>query len=164
MREARTEAALVLAIDVALFAGLAIVDQAKGWNLIDLPPWAWLLFAVPALVLMTLLLVVPLAELSPGRARNAGIVLLGLLVVSDAVAVGVLLAALAGSQRRRPQRRRPTGPRHGRLAHQHHHVRPAVLATRRGRSAAARRGATAATPTSQFPQDATPRKRLEPRG
>ena len=98
LREARTEAALVLSIDVALFAGLAAVDQAKGWNLIDLPPWAWLLFAVPALVLITLLLVVPLAELSPGRARNAGILLLGLLVVSDAVAVGVLLAALAGSR------------------------------------------------------------------
>ena len=50
-----------------------------------------------ALVLIVLLLAVPLAELSPGRVRNAGFVLLGLLVASDAVAVGVLLAALAGS-------------------------------------------------------------------
>jgi hypothetical protein len=49
LREARTEAALVLSIDVALFAGLAAVDQAKGWDIIDLPPWAWLLFTVPAL-------------------------------------------------------------------------------------------------------------------
>ena len=39
----------------------------------------------------------PLAELSPGRVRNAGVALLGLLVASDAVAVGVLLAALVGS-------------------------------------------------------------------
>ena len=40
---------------------------------------------------------VPLAELSPGRARNAGFTLLGLLVISDAIAVGALLAALASS-------------------------------------------------------------------
>jgi uncharacterized membrane protein len=46
---------------------------------------------------MLLLLVVPGAELSPGRVRDAGVALLGLLVASDAVAVGVLLAALAGS-------------------------------------------------------------------
>ena len=87
----------MLSIDVALFAAPAAVDQAKGWDIIDLPSWVWLLFAGPAVVLIVLLLVVPLAELSPGRARNAGIVLLGLLIASDAVAVGVLLAALAGS-------------------------------------------------------------------
>jgi len=40
---------------------------------------------------------VPLAELSPGRVRNAGFVLLGLLVACDAFAVAVLLAALVGS-------------------------------------------------------------------
>ena len=97
LREARTEAVVVLALDVALFAGLAAVDKAKGWGIIDLPWWAWLLLAAPALLLMVLLLAVPLAELSPGRVRNAGIALLGLLVASDAVAVGVLLAALAGS-------------------------------------------------------------------
>ena len=50
------------------------------------------------LVLIILLLAVPLAELSPGRVRNvAGIGLLALLVASDAVAVGALLVALAGS-------------------------------------------------------------------
>ena len=97
MREARTEAVIVLALDVALSAGLAVVDKAKGWDIIDLPWWAWLLLAAPALLLMLLLLAVPLAELSPGRVRNVGFGLLGLLVASDAVAVGVLLAALAGS-------------------------------------------------------------------
>jgi uncharacterized membrane protein len=96
-REARTEAVLVLGIDVALLGGLAAVDKAKGWQIIDLPWWAWLLLAAPALLLMLLLLVVPGAELSPGRVRDAGVALLGLLVASDAVAVGVLLAALAGS-------------------------------------------------------------------
>lgn len=96
-REARTEAALVVAVDVGLYAALAIVDKAKGWAIIDLPWWTWMLLASPALILLLLLLTVPLAELSPGRVRNAGIVLLGLLAASDVVAVGVLLYALAGA-------------------------------------------------------------------
>ena len=97
LREARTEAALVVAIDVALFASLAIVDKANGWAIVDLPWWAWLLLSSPALVLLLLLLAMPLAELSPGRARNAGIVLLGMLATSDVIAVGLLLYALAGT-------------------------------------------------------------------
>jgi uncharacterized membrane protein len=97
LREARTEAVVVLAIDVLLLAGLASIDKVKGWDIIDLSWWAWLLLASPALLLMILLLAVPLAELSPGRVRNVGVVLLGLLVVADALAVGVLLAALASS-------------------------------------------------------------------
>ena len=71
LRESRTEAVIVLAVDVALLGGLAIVDKAKGWHIIDLPWWAWLLIASPALLLMIVLLAVPLAELSPGRVRNA---------------------------------------------------------------------------------------------
>src|SRR6478672_813735 len=89
LREARTEAVIVLAVDVALLGGLAAIDKAKNWAIIDLHWWTWLLLASPALLLMILMLAVPLAELSPGRLRNAG--------VADAVAVGVLLAALAGS-------------------------------------------------------------------
>jgi uncharacterized membrane protein len=97
LREARTEAVIVLAVDVALLGGLAAIDKAKDWDIIDLHWWAWLMLASPALLLMVLMLAVPLAELSPGRVRNASVALLGLLVVADAVAVGVLLAALAGS-------------------------------------------------------------------
>jgi uncharacterized membrane protein len=97
MRGARTEAVVVLAIDVSLFFALAALDNAKGWDLIDLPWWVWPLVAAPALILMVLLLTVPLAEVSPGRVRNASFVLFGLLVASDAFAVGVLLAALVGS-------------------------------------------------------------------
>jgi uncharacterized membrane protein len=44
-----------------------------------------------------LLLAVPLAELSPGRVRNAGFALLGLLVAADVMGVGVLIVALASS-------------------------------------------------------------------
>jgi uncharacterized membrane protein len=97
LRDARTEAVFVLAADVALFAGLAAVDKAKDWTIADVPWWTWLLLAAPALLLIILLLAVPRAELRPGRARTAGFTLLGLLIASDAVAVGLLLAALAGS-------------------------------------------------------------------
>ena len=97
LREARTEAVVVLGIEVALLGGLAVVDKAKGWQIVDFPWWAWLVLAAPALLLMILLLAVPLAELSPGRVRNAGVALLGLLAASDAVGVAVLLVALAGS-------------------------------------------------------------------
>jgi uncharacterized membrane protein len=97
LHKARTEAVVVLTVDVALLGGLAAIDVAKGWDIISLPWWAWLLVAAPALLLIVLLLVAPLAELSPGRVRNVGVALLGLLVASDAFAVGVLLAALAGS-------------------------------------------------------------------
>ena len=97
VRVARTEAAIVLSFYVALLGGLASIDRAMGWDIIDLPWWAWLVLAAPALILIVLLLAVPLAELSPGRVRNAGFALLGLLVASDAIGVGVLLVALAGS-------------------------------------------------------------------
>jgi uncharacterized membrane protein len=97
LREARTDAVIVLAVDVALLGGLAAIDKAKGWDIIDVQWWAWLLIAAPALLLMILLLAVPLAELSPGRVRNASVALLGLLVAADAAAVGILLAALLGS-------------------------------------------------------------------
>jgi uncharacterized membrane protein len=97
LREARTEAVIVLAVDVVLLGGLAAIDKAKGWQIVDLHWWAWLLLAAPALLLMVMMLAAPLAELSPGRVRNASVALLGLLVAADATAVGILLAALAGS-------------------------------------------------------------------
>jgi uncharacterized membrane protein len=97
MREARTEAVVVLAVDVALFAAVAFLDALKGWGILDLPWWAWALLATPALLFMVLLLVVPAAGLRPGRVRNGSIALLGLLVASDAVAVAVLIAALAST-------------------------------------------------------------------
>ena len=87
----------MLLLDVALFAGLAVADKTYNWGLIDLPWWAWLVLASPALILMALLLVVPVAELSPGRLRNGSIALLGLLVAADVFAIGVLLVALASS-------------------------------------------------------------------
>ena len=97
LREARTEAVVVLAVDVGLLVGLATLDQAKGWEIIRLPWWIWLLLAAPALLLIVLLLAVPRALLSPGRVRNAGVALLGLLIAADAFGVAILLADLASS-------------------------------------------------------------------
>lgn len=97
LREARTEAVVVLAIDVGLLAGLAILDQAKGWEIVDLPSWVWVLLAAPAFLLIVLLLAVPRRVLSPGRVRNAGVALLGLLIASDAFGVGILVVHLVSS-------------------------------------------------------------------
>ena len=97
LREARIEAVIVLALNVALLAGLAVLDNAKGWEIIDLQWWSWLLVASPALLLMILMLAVPVAELSPGRVRNLSVALLGALVAADVLAVGALLADLASS-------------------------------------------------------------------
>ena len=87
----------MLLLDVGLFAALAVADRAYDWALIDLAWWAWIVLASPALILMALLLVLPVAELSPGRLRSGSIALLGLLVVADVFAVGVVLAALVSS-------------------------------------------------------------------
>ena len=87
----------MLAVDVALLAGLAAVDKAKGWHIIHLHWWSWLLLASPALLLMILMAAVPLADLSPGRVRDVSVALLGLLVAADAAGVGALVAALVGA-------------------------------------------------------------------
>ena len=84
-------------VDVGLFAALAVADKAYDWSLIDLPWWAWLVLASPALLLDG-----PAARgagrgAEPGRRANGSIALLGLLVVADVFAVGVLLVALASS-------------------------------------------------------------------
>jgi hypothetical protein len=97
MREARTEAVVVLGLDVALLAGLATLDHTQGWAIIGLPWWAWLLVACPPAMMIAALLVFPLAEVSPGRVRNVTVGLLGLLVLGDAAAIAVLLVALAGA-------------------------------------------------------------------
>lgn len=96
-REARREATFVLIVDAGLYAAVAVADATQGWGILDLPSWAWLPLAAPALLLAVLLLLAPLAEVSPGRLRNAGIGLLGLLVLSDVLAVGVLVSALTGT-------------------------------------------------------------------
>ena len=45
---------------MALLVGLAVVDKAKDWHIINLEWWSWLLLAAPALLLMILMAAVPL--------------------------------------------------------------------------------------------------------
>jgi uncharacterized membrane protein len=97
-RAGRIEAIFVLALNAGLFAGLAVADKTQGWDINGHPWWLWLLLAAPTMILIVLLVVAPLAELRPGRLRNAGIALLALLAICDAVAVAALLVALAGSR------------------------------------------------------------------
>ena len=123
MREARTEAVIVLAIDVALFGALAFVDKLNGWGILDLPWWAWLLLAAPAVLLMLSLLAVPRAELSPGRVRDVGLALLGLIVAPSRASASApchyivacrALVTRPSERRARPRGQPPLrGPHHG---------------------------------------------------
>jgi uncharacterized membrane protein len=97
IREARTEAVGFLTLEIALLAGLAAADNAKGWQLVSFPWWAWLLLATPALLIIVLLLTVPLAGMSAGRVRSSSVALLGLLVLTDVFGIAELLIALATS-------------------------------------------------------------------
>ena len=76
LREARTEAVFALALDAALLLASRWWTR-RSWSIVDLSWWAWLLLAAPALALMTVLLIAPVAELRPGRVRNTGIALSG---------------------------------------------------------------------------------------
>ena len=66
LREARAEAVIVLALNVALLVGLAVVDKAKDWHIISLQWWSWLLLAAPAPLLMIVMAAEPLTDLAPG--------------------------------------------------------------------------------------------------
>lgn len=97
LREARSEAVIVLGLDIALLAGLATLDHTQGWAIVGLPAWAWLVVASPPAMMIAALLAFPLAEVSPGRVRNVTVGLLGLLVLTDVAAIAILLTALAGA-------------------------------------------------------------------
>ena len=88
-REAAPAAVAVLIVLVAL----AVVSRSQLWELLGLPWWIWLVLGIPALLLAIDLL---LAFRGKGlaRSRNAALVLLGLLVVGNFVALGILVAGL----------------------------------------------------------------------
>ena len=169
MHGARTEATIVLSIDVALLAGLgASTRRRAGRSSPSRGGHGWWL-AAPALILIVLLVCAPLAELSPGRAaRRRPSSCSDSLAASDAAAVALLLVALAGSDAGEPERRRPARPRHGGLARPTSGV-PAPLTfgllfwllDGGGPRLQAERGR--GDPDFQFPQDALPRTGWSPR-
>jgi uncharacterized membrane protein len=72
---------------------LACVSWAEGWSLTGFPWWAWLVVAAPA-ALLALDLVLAWRGRAVVRSRGAAVVLLGVLVLGNAVALGILVAGL----------------------------------------------------------------------
>jgi uncharacterized membrane protein len=92
--EARREAAPAVAVALGLLVLLAIVSRQEGWHLLHrVPWWAWLLLAVPEIVL-----IVDFALRETGargmRSRRVALTLLALLVVGNVVALCILVAGL----------------------------------------------------------------------
>ena len=90
--EVRREAASAVVIAVALLTALAFLSWRNGWELVEVPWWSWLLFAVPGLVLCVDLW---LGSRRVGIAgtRVAALVLLVTIVIGNIVGVCLLVAA-----------------------------------------------------------------------
>jgi hypothetical protein len=84
--EARREGAPAAALVLVVLVLLAVVSKMQAWELVGLHWWIWLLLCVPALLLTIDLLL--------ARGRSAALVLLGLLVAGNFVALGILVASL----------------------------------------------------------------------
>ncbi len=91
--EGRREAAPAAILVLLAFVLLAVVSERKGWALLDFPWWTWLLVGIPAFLLAIDLV---LARYGSGlvRSRGAALVLLAILVLANAGALGILVAGL----------------------------------------------------------------------
>ena len=92
-RQGRREAAPAALVALLVFAALAGVSSARGWELLGLPWWIWLILGVPALLLT---IDVSLTFRGSGfvRSRRAALLLLGLLVLGNLTALTILVAGL----------------------------------------------------------------------
>jgi energy-coupling factor transporter transmembrane protein EcfT len=84
--EPRREGAPAAGLVVVVLVLLALVSRTQGWELVGLHWWIWLLLCVPALLLTI--------DLLRARGRSAALVLLGLLVAGNFVALGILVGSL----------------------------------------------------------------------
>ncbi len=91
--QGRREAAPAALVVLLVLAMLAVVSWARGWELLGLPWWIWLLLGIPALLLT---IDVSLTFRGSGlvRSRRAALVLLGLLVAGNFTALAILVAGL----------------------------------------------------------------------
>jgi uncharacterized membrane protein len=91
--QSRREAAPAAAAVLIVLVTLAIVSKSQGWELLGLPWWTWLILGGPALLLAIDLL---LALRGNGlvESRKSALVLLGLLVAGNFLALGILVAGL----------------------------------------------------------------------
>jgi hypothetical protein len=91
--QARREAAPAAVVVLLVLLLLALVSWARGWELLGLPWWIWLLFGVPAL-LLTIDLLLSLRGSGLVRSRGAALLLLSLLVLGNFTALAILVAGL----------------------------------------------------------------------
>ena len=91
--EGRREAAPAALVALLVFGVLAVASRAKGWELLGLPWWIWLVVAVPVF-LLTIDLTLSMRGVGLVRTRGTAIVLLALLVLGNFVALGILVAGL----------------------------------------------------------------------
>jgi hypothetical protein len=91
--QGRREAAPAALVALLVLAMLAVVSWARGWELLGLPWWIWLLLGVPALLLT---IDVSLTFRGSGliRSRRTALLLLGLLVLGNFTALAILVAGL----------------------------------------------------------------------
>lgn len=94
--EARREAAPAALVALLVFVALGLVSRAKGWELLGMAWWAWLLVAAPLFVL-TIDLLLSYGGKGLVRSRTLALQLLALLAVGNLTAVGILVAGLVTS-------------------------------------------------------------------
>jgi hypothetical protein len=94
--EGRREAAPAALVALAAIVLLAVVSWARGWEILGLPWWIWLLAGVPAF-LLALDLALALRGRGFVRSRRAALVLLGLLVLGNFSALAILVAGLVSA-------------------------------------------------------------------
>lgn len=81
-------------IAVLVLTALALVSWKKGWELVGLPWWIWLVLAVPGLVLSADLWLGARGVVGLVRTRVAALVLLGIVVLGNVIGLALLVSAL----------------------------------------------------------------------
>ena len=92
--QGRREATPVAIVALLVLVALAVVSWARGWELVALPWWIWLLLGIPWL-LLTIDLALTFSGRGLVRSRKAALLLLGLLVLGNFIALAILVAGLA---------------------------------------------------------------------
>ena len=92
--EARREAAPAALAALIVLVGLASISRLRGWELLGLHWWIWLLLAFPSL-LLAIDLVLTLGGAGLVRSRRAALALLALLVAGNFSALALLVTGLS---------------------------------------------------------------------
>jgi hypothetical protein len=92
--EGRREAAPAAFVALGVLVVLGLLSRALEWELLGLPWWIWLVVCIPALLLTIDLSLTLRGGKGLVRSRRAALLLLGLLVVGNFVAIAILVAGL----------------------------------------------------------------------